>query len=89
MVALQMVIDEKQAVTVAIYPACYAVIAAGGVVDVYGVAKEGMAREESYAAALQCMVGCGVEPGFMVGKESFVNFLQADDVCIGCVDKSD
>ena len=41
MVAFQVIVDEEKAVAVASYPASYAVIAAGGIVDVYGVAQEG------------------------------------------------
>ena len=41
-VAFQVVVDDEEAVSVAVNPACDAVVLACGVVDVYGVAQEGV-----------------------------------------------
>ena len=88
LVAFQMVVDDEQAVAAAVYPAGQAVVASGGIVDVYGVAQEGKARQESYATTLPYVVACGVEP-LLVGVEEFPDFLQADDVSISNVEEAD
>ena len=88
MVAFQVVVDKEKAVAVAVYPAGYAVVVAGGVFDVDGIAEEGATRKYGYAAALQREVGRGIEPALVAGEEAFVEFLQADDVSVGYLEKA-
>ena len=54
--AFQVVVDDEQAVSVAVYPACSAMVAACGVDDAYGVAQEWMPREDGCTFVLPVMV---------------------------------
>lgn len=83
-VAFQMVVDDEQAVSVVVNPACDAVVLACGVVDVYGVAQEGVFRQYGYGVVLPHLVVCGVEPFAVYVEELSGDFLDADDVGIGC-----
>ena len=82
LVAFEMVVDEEQAVAQAVYPAGQAVVVAGGIVYVYGVAQEGQSGEDGYVACLQRAVGGLGEPVFVGVEEACAEFLQADDVGI-------